>query len=146
MYKIILLLFVALSADKLVAQKSPVFAPAGIAIHGYDPVAFFTEKKPIKGNEQYSLVWKGVKWQFSSQDNLEKFKNNPEEFAPQYGGYCAYGMAEGHKAPTNPDTWTIENGKLYFNYNQKVKSRWVQQIPVYIEKANQFWPTIQDKE
>jgi hypothetical protein len=73
---------------------------------------------------------------------LDSFKNSPEKFSPQYGGYCAYGMAEGHKAPTEADTWTLVDGKLYFNYNQQVKESWSKDIPTYIVQANQNWEQI----
>jgi YHS domain-containing protein len=76
---------------------------------------------------------------------LESFKKSPEKFAPQYGGYCANGTAAGHKAPTQTDTWTIVNGKLYFNYNGKVKEMWNKQQASYIEKANTQWHIIKGR-
>jgi YHS domain-containing protein len=131
---------------KVQAQKSEVFAPAGKAIKGYDPVAFFKAAKPVMGADSLSYSWKGADWNFSSQQNLDSFKTNPEKYAPQYGGYCAYGTSAGHKAPTQTDTWTIVDGKLYFNYNGKVKEMWMKNQPALIEKANENWPAIKDKE
>jgi YHS domain-containing protein len=128
------------------AQKGEVFAPAGKAIKGYDPVAFFKDAKPVKGADSLSYKWKDANWTFSSQQYLDSFKTNPEKYAPQYGGYCAYGTSAGHKAPTETDTWTIVNGKLYFNYNGKVKELWMKDQPALIEKADRQWPVIKDKE
>lgn len=128
------------------AQRSEIFAPDGKAIKGFDVVAFFKQSKPVKGSDSLSYQYKGAQWLFSSKENMNAFIASPEAFAPQYGGYCAYGTAEGHKAPTETDTWTIDNGKLYFNYNQKVKSLWVKNQAALINKANQAWPLIKDKE
>jgi hypothetical protein len=126
------------------AQSSEVFAPSGIAINGYDPVAFFTESKPMKGLTGFSCNWKNVQWNFISQANLDTFKSSPEKFAPQFGGYCAYGTSQGHKAPTQVDTWTIVNEKLYFNYNMKVKGLWDKNRMPLIDSANVKWPSIKN--
>lgn len=127
------------------AQRAAIFAPEGKAIKGYDPVAFFTDSKPVKGADSLSYKWENAIWLFASRANLESFKAAPEKYAPQYGGYCAYGTSEGHKAPTETDTWTIVDGKLYFNYNRKVKELWTKDTKARIEKANQQWPVIKDK-
>jgi len=136
-------LFTGLAAK---AQKSEVYVDDGNAIHGFDAVAFFTEHKPVKGTASFAYVYKGANWLFSSQQNLEAFKRMPDSYAPQYGGYCAYGAAQGHKAPTEADTWSIVNGKLYFNYNSSVKKKWVEDQAAMIMKANANWPGIKDKE
>jgi YHS domain-containing protein len=124
------------------AQKSEIFAPGGKAIKGYDPVAFFKESKPVKGADSLSYTWKEATWLFSSRQNLEAFKANPDKYAPQYGGYCAYGLSQGHKAPTQTDTWTVVNDKLYFNYNSKVKELWTKDEPALIKTADEKWPEI----
>jgi len=138
-----MLLFV-ISAN---AQKSEIFCTAGKAIKGYDPVAFFKEAKPVKGVDSLSYTYKEATWSFSSTANMDAFKANPEKYAPQYGGYCAYGASDGsgHKAPAQTDTWTIVDGKLYFNYNAKVKEMWTKQQPALIERANANWASIKDK-
>ena len=139
-----MVLFVTLSAN---AQKSEIFCTSGKAIKGYDPVAFFKESKPVKGADSLSYSYKDAVWLFSSIENMEAFKKIPEKYAPQFGGYCAYGMSDsqGHKAPTQTDTWTIVDGKLYFNYNTKVKEMWTKQQSALIEKANSNWPALKDK-
>jgi YHS domain-containing protein len=111
------------------AQETDVFQKDGIAIRGYDPVAYFKQSKPVKGQETISYDWNGVKWLFSSEENKEDFKANPEKFAPQFGGYCAYGLSENHKSPTEPEAFTIVDDKLYLNYNLKVKELWKKDIP-----------------
>lgn len=128
------------------AQSSQIFQTDAGAIKGYDPVAFFKAGKPVIGKKEYAYEWRGAKWYFSSSANLNTFKKDPEKFAPQYGGYCAYGTSEGHKAPTEIDTWTIVNNKLYFNYNKDVQTEWRKDQKNRIEKADKIWPTIKDKE
>jgi YHS domain-containing protein len=134
------------SAATVHAQKAEIFQKDGVAIKGFDVVAFFTESKPVMGEEKISYEWKGARWLFSSSANMESFKNDPEKYAPQYGGYCAYGMADGHKAPTETDTWTIIDNKLYFNYNRKVKEMWWKDSKGFIEKANANWPVLKNKD
>jgi hypothetical protein len=133
-------LFVFCSA--VIAQKSPVYAPKGIALDGYDAVAFFKQGKPVKGSPSYALQWNGAQWLFASAADLEIFKKMPESYAPQYGGYCAYGVAQGHKATTEIDTWSIVDNKLYLNYSQKIKSDWLKDEGAYIQTADKNWPQI----
>ena len=96
----------------------------------------------MKGKKEFSILWNGAQWSFSSKENLETFKSNPEQYAPQYGGYCAYGASEGHKAPTEADAFTIVNDKLYLNYNKDVKTKWSKNQKERILKADQNWPTV----
>ena len=128
------------------AQKSAVFNPSEGAIHGYDPVAYFTESKAVKGDAKFTYTWNTVTWYFASQQNLDAFKANPEKFAPQYGGYCAFGLADGHKAPTDPEAWTILDNKLYLNYNKNVQQSWKKKSQEYIQVADKKWPLLKDKE
>jgi len=147
MKKIIsLAIIVAAFFSQAQAQRSEVYAPGGKAIKGYDPVAFFTDSKPVMGVDSLSYSWKGATWLFANRSNLQRFKDHPEKYAPQYGGYCAYGTSQGHKAPTDVSTWTILHDKLYFNYNEKVKGMWIKDQPGYIQKADEQWPAIKDKE
>ena len=129
------------SASVLFAQRE-VFVKGGDAIQGYDPVAYFTQATPVKGNKEFTYLWKDANWSFANKENLAAFKADPEKFAPQFGGYCAYGMMEGHKAPTQPDAWTIVDGKLYLNYNKNVRELWSKNQPEYIRKAIENWPTV----
>ncbi len=124
------------------AQKSPVFVTDAGAIRGYDPVAYFTQSKPVKGTPELKYAWKGADWHFASKENLDAFKADPEKYAPQYGGYCAYGTSSGYKAPTEAGAWTIVDNKLYLNYNRKVKETWSKDTPGYIKKADANWPQV----
>ena len=135
-----------ISVYSVSAQKSPVYAPKGIALDGYDAVAFFKQGKPVKGSSAFEFQWNSAQWLFADQADLESFKKTPEKYAPQYGGHCAYGASKGKKAPTEVDTWSIVDNKLYLNYNQNVKSIWVKDQGAYIETANKNWPMIMDKE
>ena len=107
-----------------------------IAIRGYDTVAYFTQSRPVAGSAEHALEWQGATWQFASSGNRALFEADPEKYAPQYGGYCAYGAAGGYLVKIEPESWTILGGKLYLNYDAKVQSQWEQDIPGYIQKAN----------
>jgi YHS domain-containing protein len=119
-----------------------IYTKGDAAIQGYDPVSYFKESKPVKGKREFAYEWRGATWNFSTSQNLTDFKSNPESFAPQYGGYCAYGVAEGHKAPTSPDAWTIVDGKLYLNYDKGVKALWNKDQNRFIKMANENWETV----
>jgi YHS domain-containing protein len=144
MKKIMLLIVVMVSASSIYAQSSPIFKTEEGAISGYDPVAYFKEGKAVIGLKEHVFEWNGASWYFSSKENLELFQGKPEQYAPQYGGYCAYGTAEGHKAPTQPDAWSIVNDKLYFNYNKNVQQEWKSNQAEFIKKADLNWPTVKD--
>lgn len=128
------------------AQKSVVFVTNGGAIGGYDPVAYFTESKPVKGTAALTYNWQGADWHFASRQHLDAFKAAPEKYAPQYGGYCAYGTSQGYKAPTEPDAWTVVDDKLYLNYNKKVKETWRKDQAGYIKKADANWLQVAKQE
>lgn len=146
MKKIIGILLIAfISSTATFAQQSEIFIVNGKAIRGYDVVAFFTASTPVKGEEQYAYVWKDATWLFSSVENRELFKNNPEKYTPQYGGYCAYGMSGGYKAPTVIEAWKIVDQKLYFNYSLKVQEMWNKDIPGYIQKADGNWQKVRNQ-
>ncbi len=129
---------VLLTSASAFAQKSPVFVAGGAAIRGYDAVAYFKQGKALKGDPTFSHPWNGSVWPFANAEDLALFKANPEKYAPQYGGYCAYGSAdgEGHKAPTDPQAWAIVDDKLYLNYNKKVQEAWKKDTKGMIEKAD----------
>lgn len=115
---------------------------SSVAIKGYDTVAYFEQKQAVKGSPKLSFKWGNVKWQFASQENLETFKANPEKYVPQYGGWCAYAMANGQKVGIDPKAFDIKEGKLYLNYSQKVQKKWRKKAEKYIPKADAFWKKI----
>jgi YHS domain-containing protein len=121
------------------SKPSEVYSDADGAIGGYDPVAYFKDGKPVKGAKNFTTEWNDADWYFSSQENLNDFTADPLKYAPQYGGYCAYGTADGHKASTQPETWTIVDGKLYLNYNLDVKAIWMKDQASMIHKADSNW-------
>ena len=123
-----------------------MFVKDGKAIRGYDPVAYFTEQKPVLGDSTLTYVYQGATWQIASAANRDAFRANPEKYALQYGGYCAYGTAEGHKAPTQPDAWIIRDNKLYFYYNTKVQGLWNKDQVGNIKKADANWPVLKDND
>jgi YHS domain-containing protein len=114
----------------------------GVAIDGYDPVAYFAEGKPVEGSSDFEYEWMGATWRFASAADRDQFAADPEKYAPQYGGYCAYAVSQGATADIDPDAWHIEDGKLYLNLNKKVQSIWLKDIPGYITKANANWPKV----
>jgi YHS domain-containing protein len=125
------------------ADKGPVNTDKnGAAIMGFDPVAYFTEGRPVKGKKEFSWEWNGAAWYFSSEENKELFQSEPEKYAPQYGGWCAYAMASGDLVDITPMAWKIVNGKLYLNFNMRVHRKWEKDIPGYIEKADKKWPEV----
>lgn len=143
--KLFLIVIITCLAFTTNAQQAEIFSPGGKAIRGYDAVAFFREGKPVMGADSLTYDWKGATWHFASRGNLDSFALRPDQYAPQYGGYCAYGTAQGHKASTQVETWSIVDGKLYFNYNPKVKTGWEKDRQALIEKANLNWPGLKDK-
>lgn len=114
----------------------------GVALQGYDPVAYFTAGAPAKGNPRFSATYEGARYFFSSAANQRKFKANPAAYAPQYGGFCAMGVALHKKLDGDPKVWKIVDGKLYLNVNADVSVAWQRDIPGNLAKADEEWPTI----
>ena len=112
------------------------------AVSGYDPVAYFTEGKPVKGRKKHRLEFEGADWYFASQANMELFKADPAKYAPQYGGYCAYAVGIGQTAKGNPKNWDIVDGKLYLNYNGKFQKIWNNDQASFIERGDANWPSV----
>ena len=128
-----------------VAQKAEVFTTRDGAIRGYDAVAYFIMSKPVKGNEEYVFTYKGAEWFFSSQENLNLFKESPEKYAPQFGGYCAYAVSQNYTYETEPDAFTIVDDKLYLNANIKTSKYWNSRRDELIPAAIKNWPEVLKK-
>ncbi|MEO0343173.1 MAG: YHS domain-containing (seleno)protein [Pseudomonadota bacterium] len=124
------------------AQKAPVFAPEGMAIRGYDPVAYFAEDGPVKGSVEFTSTFDGATFQFASSQNKDLFDADPAKYAPQYGGYCAYAVSRGYTADTDPEAWSIHDDKLYLNFNKSVRTLWAAQKTKNIEAADMNWPNV----
>ena len=114
-------------------------------ISGYDPVAYFTDGKPMRGNGYHVIEFGGVTYAFASEEHKKTFQANPEKYAPAYGGYCAYGVAVGKKFVTDPEVWKIVDGKLYLNLDRGIQRKWQKDVPGYIKTANANWSEIKDK-
>ena len=114
------------------------------AIYGYDTVAYFTVGEPLKGSDKFMTTWRGAEWYFSSQEHLDMFTGDPEKYAPQYGGYCAYAMSDGRLVGVDEGAFTILDGKLYLNYSKSVMREWRTNTGQFIEEANGWYPKLVD--
>ena len=124
----------------------PVFSTTfGGAIRGYDPVAYFTEGRPVEGTSAHRYEWKGAAWSFASAANRAAFEADPEKYAPRYGGYCAWAVSQGYTASIDPEAWRIVDGALYLNYSLDVQERWAKDIPGNIARAEANWPRLRDE-
>jgi YHS domain-containing protein len=118
---------------------------AGLALRGYDPVAYFTAGKPEAGRAEFTATHKGASYRFASAANRDAFIAAPDRYLPQYGGWCAFAAAGGKKSDADPQVWRIENGKLYLNYNRNIGQRWSADIPGFVSRADARWPEIREK-
>jgi len=116
-----------------------------IAIKGYDTVAYFTAGKALQGNKSFTFQWHGMTWYFLTKENKDLFATSPEKYAPQYDGYCAWAMTESRKAKTDPEVWTIVEGKLYLNCSRTAYEKWSRDIPGNIKKADTNWLKVDGK-
>lgn len=125
-----------------IAASPQIFQSNGVAINGYDPVAYFTQSQPVEGSVSTSFDWLGATWHFASAANRDLFAANPEQYAPQFGGYCAFAASKNALAPTIPNAWTVYQGKLYLNANLRARELWNKDKDVFIALAEGFWPGI----
>jgi YHS domain-containing protein len=116
-----------------------------LAIKGYDPVAYFSEAKPVQGSSQFTAEHLGATYYFSSAQHQSLFDGNPNKYAPQYGGYCAFGVSKEYKFDIDPEAWAVVDEKLYLNLNKKVQARWVPNKDQLIVDADAIWTQIVDK-
>ena len=119
----------------------PVNVTSGdIAIKGHDPVAYFTDRKPVKGSAAFEYLWRGAKWRFASAEHRDRFKADPEKYAPRYGGYCAFAVSQGKIVDIDPEAWTVFEGRLYLNLSKDVRRLWERDKEEHIRKADENWP------
>lgn len=121
--------------------EAPIYTGrfSNTALQGYDPVAYFNEGAPVKGSGDYTAEYMGATFRFASAANRDAFTADPAAYAPQYGGYCAWAMADGKYAKGDARYWRIVDGKLYLNYNSSIQKKWEVDMPGFIEKANTAW-------
>lgn len=118
---------------------------SGISIQGYDPVAFFTEHKPVRGVQQFHSEYNGAKYFFASADDKAAFDKEPAKYEPQFGGYCAYGVSRGSRAPIKIEAWQIVNDRLLMQYDLDIKGEFNKDQQGTLKKADQNWPGLVDK-
>jgi len=135
-------LLLGFATAALAAKVDPVYQHGGLAIRGYDAVAYHQQSQPVKGSSRFSYSWRGATWLFANAENRNRFQADPERYAPQYGGYCAYAVSKGLTASIDPEAWTIVDGKLYLNYSKGVQKKWEQDVPGNIVKADKNWPDL----
>lgn len=133
-----------LAAPAAHAEKPPVYTSvlSNVAVGGYDPVAYFTDGRPVRGTTQFRTTYQNFEYRFASAAHLQAFQANPTRYLPQYGGYCAWAVSQGYTAAGNPNNWRIVDGRLYLNYNDEIQQRWERDIPGFIASANSNWPAV----
>lgn len=141
-----LALSASLAASAMAAGVELNASSTGLALQGYDPVAYFTEGAPQKGNWKITSIHEDATYRFASEENKAAFEKNPEAYLPEYGGYCAFGAAMGFKFDGDPTVWKIVDGELYLNISEDIQDRWEGDIPGFIEKADANWGEIADVE
>lgn len=139
-----LLVSAALAAPlvTLTPALAKTFMPDGVAIHGTDPVAYFTEGRSVEGSAAHEVRWNGATWRFASAENAATFEADPARYAPAYGGYCAWAAAQGYLADTDPAAWTIHEGRLYLNANRRIRRRFERDVPGFVRAADANWPDL----
>lgn len=133
-----------LSSSLAQAKEAPVYTSlfSSVAVAGYDPVAYFTMQKPVKGDAKFTAMHNGAEWRFVSAEHRDKFVADPAHYAPQYGGYCAWAVSQGYTASADPLRWKIVNDKLYLNYDADVQKKWEVSVPEFIQAADKNWPKV----
>lgn len=139
-----LMLVPAIAIAPAAHAEPPIYTGtfSNTALQGHDPVAYFTEGKPVKGSKDYTTEYMGAEFRFSTAANRDAFIADPTAYAPQYGGYCAWAIADGKHAKGDADHWAIVDGKLYLNYNKSIQNKWNADRAGFIERANTTWPEI----
>ncbi|WP_232962315.1 YHS domain-containing (seleno)protein [Paracoccus tegillarcae] len=135
---------VALPAASWAAGFDVNATTTDLALRGYDPVSYFTESTPMAGEVDITAQHNGATYRFASVENKEMFEADPAKFAPQYGGYCAFGLAQGYKFDGDPEVWKIVDDKLYLNLSPKVSEIWQQDVPGNIDMADDKWMNVKD--
>jgi len=136
----------ALAAAEINVAPGRTLKGPGVAVHGFDPVAYFTQKKAIQGTATYSVVHGAATYRFANAAHMRTFKANPEKYVPAFGGFCAYGVSVGAKFDGDPRYWRIVDGKLYLNLNREIQKTWLKDIPGNIKKAVKSWTKIKRKD
>ncbi|GGI72460.1 YHS domain-containing (seleno)protein [Shewanella gelidii] len=137
-------LFISISLLILLAGctslgNQPIYNDNGVAVNGYDVVAYFTESKAVQGNPAFTVRYNNINWLFSNEKHQQLFSSNPQQYVPQYGGYCAYAMSDGFVVDTDPNAFTVYQDKLYLNYSLSVRDNWLDNRNRFIAEADIHW-------
>ncbi len=140
----VLTFMVALGTSGAAHALDPIYTGflSDLAVGGYDPVAYFADGMAVKGSSEHTYEWMGATWRFSSAQNRELFQAASDKYAPEYGGYCAYAVANGVTAPGDPEVWKVVDGKLYLNVSKSIQIEWEKDIPGYNQRADSNWPRL----
>lgn len=124
-------------------EKDPVYTAflTNTAVDGYDPVSFF-DGEGVKGSREHEIDFKGATFRFATMKNRERFRADPDRYAPQYGGYCAWAVSQGYTAPGRSDFASVHDGKLYLNYDAKVQETWNEDRDGFVLLADENWPDV----
>jgi hypothetical protein len=147
MRRLALAVMVSMVAWTGAGAQGPPAAPVnvdaqGVTLKGYDPVAYFTDGKAVPGLPQFEFTWNGARWRFASAANRDRFAGTPEQFAPQFGGYCAWAVSRNYTADIDPQAFAVVDGKLYVNYSTFIQARWRLDRDGNITKGHQNWPAL----
>ncbi len=134
--------FGAFALPRDTEAQTALFAENGLAVRGTDVVAYVNEGRPVAGRREFAHGWRGATWRFATAANRDAFAADPERYAPAYGGFCAWAVAQGYTAPIDPRAWRIVEGRLYLNYSAGVQRDWERDIPGNIAKGDANWPRL----
>ncbi len=138
-----------ISAIALIAISSNAIAGSNYhstpAVQGYDVVTYHTDKRPLRGNGNYTANHDGATYTFSSKENMQTFKASPEKYIPAYNGYCAFGVSVGKKFIGDPEVYRVINGKTYLNLDSGIQAQWLKDTDGRIVTADKKWPKIKKK-
>jgi len=134
----------ALGTRTVQAARAPIYTGflSDTAVGGFDAVAFFAHGRPVEGSRSHRHRWMDADWRFASADNMRRFAGDPERYAPRFGGYCSWAVAQGYLAAGNPRFWKIVDGRLYLNFDADVQRMWEADIPGFIARAERNWPGV----
>jgi len=117
----------------------------GLALQGYDPVAYFTDGKPVKGDKQFTASYRGATYRFASAEHKALFEQNPAKYEPQFGGFCGYAASINKVSPISPLFWQVLDGRLVLQHNRKALTLWNKDVPGNLKKADANWPGLVEK-
>lgn len=126
------------------AGEDPVYTSrfSNKALGGYDAVSYFSDAGPIKGDKNFKTTYNGADCLFGSEENLQAFLDAPDQFAPAYGGYCAWAVSQGYTAKGDPEQWSLVDGRLFLNYNAEIKQQWEANRNELIKSGDANWPKV----